>query len=118
MLYKIKRVARNLKDWIPIIVKDEHWDNAYLYEILYKKLELKEKFFRSDNSHIADWEVVADEIKQVREALKRLKEEDYVPYEEAKKDIVAACQKEEVMIQQDLEIVFDGMKNNVRKWWD
>lgn len=118
MFYKTKRVIRNLRNWLPIIVKDENWDYTYLYEIIHRKLELKEQFFRGDNTHIADWEEVADEIKEVTEALERLIKEDYISYEEHMKDVLKAALKEEEMKKKDLEIVFDGLKNNVRKWWD
>lgn len=118
MFYKLKKIYRNLKNWLPVIIKDEQWDYGYLYDILYRKLELKEKFFRSNNTNIEDWEIVADEIKDVREALERLMKDDYIPYEVFRKDVKASILKEEEMKQNDLEAVFGGMKNNIRKWWD
>lgn len=118
MLYKLKRAIRNLRDWLPIILKDNHWDYRYLYDILYRKLELKEDFFRSDKSHISDWEQVANEIKEVKDALRRLMDDEYVSVEEVMKDARASVKKEEELKKIDMDIVFDGMKRNIEKWWD
>jgi len=118
MFYQIKRVLRNLKDWLPVIVKDEHWDHDYMYKLLHRKLELKEKFFRSDNTHIEDWEKVADEIKEVKDALYRLMEDEYVTHEEVMNSTGAAIVKEQTLTERDLRIVFDGLKENSQNWWD
>lgn len=118
ILYKIKRAIRNLKDWLPVILKDEQWDYNFTFQILHRKLELKEKFFRSNKTHIADWEEAADEIKEVKDALSRLIEDDYVALEEFVQDANASITREEDLIERDMSIVFDCMKNNIRKWWD
>lgn len=118
ILYKIKRTIRNLKDWLPVILKDEQWDYNFTFQLLQRKLELKEKFFRSDNTNISDWEEVADEIKEVKDALSRLIEDDYASLEEFVQDANASITKEEELTKRDMSIVFDGMKQNIRKWWD
>ncbi|UUV46075.1 hypothetical protein [Bacillus phage vB_BanS-Thrax1] len=109
MFYSIRRAIRNLRDWLPVILKDEHWDYGFTYEILYRKLELKEQFFRSKYTSVADWKETANEIKEVKDALKRLIDDEYYVGEE---------ERPEELKQRDKDIVFDGMKNNIEKWWD
>ncbi|AOZ62166.1 hypothetical protein QCM8_248 [Bacillus phage QCM8] len=118
MWYKIKRAFRNLKHWLPIILKDDQFQEDFMFIMLYKKLELMEEFFRSDNTSIADAIKVADEIQEVREALGRVMENDYYSIEERAEDRQAALKKAEERLQRDLEIVFDGMKKNSLGWWD
>lgn len=118
LLYRTKRVFRNLRDWLPVIVKDEHWDEGYLYIILHRKLELMEKFFKSDNAYSANAENVAEEIKTVKEALERLIKNEYISPEELSKDIDKAFYLENEFIREDKDIVFDGIKKNIEDWWD
>ncbi|AZU99005.1 hypothetical protein pW2_229 [Bacillus phage pW2] len=118
MIYKIKRTLRNLKNWLPIIVKDEQWDYGFFYDMLYKKLELKEEFFRSDNPSSTDALESADQIKEVKDALKRLIDEDYITFAELQYDSKSALKKEAELKQKDKDTVFDGMKNNIERWWD
>jgi len=118
MWYKIKRAFRNLKHWLPIILKDDQFQEDFMFIMLYKKLELMEEFFRSDNTSIADAIKVADEIQEVREALGRVMEDDYVTMEELLEDSKAASEKANALLKRDLEIVFDGMKNKSLGWWD
>jgi len=89
-----------------------------MFTIMYKKLELMEEFFRSDDTNIADAIKVADEIQEVREALGRVMADDYVTMEELLEDSTAARKKAEELLQRDLDIVFDGMKNKSLGWWD
>jgi len=116
--YKITRGFKNLKQWLPIILKDEPFDQDYLFTVMHKKLELMEEFFRSDNTVTADAIKTADEIQEVREALGRVMEDDYVTMEELLEDSKAASEKANALLKRDLEIVFDGMKNKSSGWWD
>ena len=74
----IKKSIKNLIVWFPVIWKDRQWDQSYLYLIMIKKLELMEKFFNSDDCHIADWKLVRDEIRYAKEALIRLEKDNYI----------------------------------------
>lgn len=118
MLRNIRYGIKNIIKWFPVIWNDRDWDYRYIYEILHKKLELKEQFFRSDKTHVADWEQTADEIKEVKDALKRLIDDDYVSYEEVMKDAKTSLEKERKLTKEDMDTVFNGMKNNIQKWWD
>ncbi len=116
----IKSIARNLKDWLPVIIKDEHWDYEFIYDILYKKLELQENFFRSDKVWAADALDRADEIKEVREALLRLRKNDYVnlSFDMEREEVKGLIDKEEELMDKDLDTVFLGLRKNIMNWWD
>ncbi|PGO60590.1 hypothetical protein [Priestia megaterium] len=118
MFYKIGRAFRNLKDWLPIILKDEQWDYGFLYQMLHKKLELKEAYYRSDLPSSADALEVAEEIRVVKEALERLIDDDYVPLGVGLHNVREVFAKEDALRKKDMDTVFDGMKENIRKWWD
>lgn len=80
IMYPIKRFARGIKNifiWMPTIYSDIQWDYNAIYKILYKKLTLMEKFFRSPKAMTMDSEKHADEIHECIEILERLIEDDY-----------------------------------------
>ena len=77
----IKQGVTNLIKYFHVVWNDRHWDGDYIYLLLHRKLELKEKFFRSDNTHTLNSDETADEIKLVKEALNRLIEDDYLTEE-------------------------------------
>jgi hypothetical protein len=83
---RLKEGASNSIKWFPVIVTDRQWDYNFLYKVLHKKLSLMEEFYRSDQTHIADWETVADEIKDVKEALNRLIKSEYLTEETVQYD--------------------------------
>lgn len=86
MLYNIKQGVSNLIKYFNVIWIDRQWDGDYIYLLLHRKLELKEQFFRSNKTHILEWERVADEIKLVKEALNRLIEDEYLSEETVEYD--------------------------------
>lgn len=61
--------VKNLWRWLPVIWKDQDYDDHFIVEILIKKLEHTRDFFLSDKTHIAQAEKVAAEI---QEAINRL----------------------------------------------
>ncbi len=75
------RGIENLITWLPIIWNDRQFDQAYMFEILIKKMEIMEKFFRSENTWSADALIYADQIKKTRETLQYINDEKY--HEEA-----------------------------------
>lgn len=132
-LYPIKRSIRNLKNWLPVILKDEQYDYAYTYIVLHKKLELQEAFFRSDKTSIMDAIEMADEIKPVKEALARLIEDDYLPdafvnrvsqydWKDVTEKLVREYEAELTQLdkqkEQDKELVFNTMRDQIEGWWD
>lgn len=123
-IYQLKQGIINLIVWFPIIWNDRQWDNSYLYKILIKKIELKERFFLSNESHTLNSDQVAKQLSQVKQALIRLYDEDYlaadefIDVEKGIIDYLAWGIEEEKLIQEDLEFVFESMKKNLRNWWD
>lgn len=118
MFHYIKYGVKNLIKWFYIIWYDRDWDYTFLYEIIRFKLKNMEHLQRNYSNSV-DSEKYADEIKEVIEALERLIKEDYVAYEEMMNgDVRKSIEKENELIKRDLSIVFDGMKNNSRNWWD
>ena len=81
IINNIKQGVTNLIKYLPVIWNDRHWDGDYVYLLLHRKLELKEKFFRSGNTYTLDSDGTADEIKLAKEALNRLIEDDYLTEE-------------------------------------
>lgn len=59
----------NIIDWFPVIWRDRDFDEGYLYDLLYKKLDRMENFYRSDKPYVADALKTADEIKEVKDLL-------------------------------------------------
>lgn len=137
MFRKIKRFIRNVRLWYPILIEDEQWDYQYLYTVMEHKLKLMEDMFRGDNTYTEDILIYADEIKECRELLGRLIEDDYMT-EEAKKyygnmnisDInkpisdkdksnIEIWSKEEYLsMKRDKDRLFGLLNDNIGKWWD
>jgi len=51
-LLEITDGIKNIFVWMPIIYKDKHWDNYYIFEILKKKIELQRNYLVSHNRHL------------------------------------------------------------------
>lgn len=73
----IIRGIKNMWNWRTIVWDDRDFDHSYMNIILIHKLQNMEKLFRSKNCHIAEWERVADEIREAREILENLNNGDY-----------------------------------------
>jgi len=77
----VKRIVRRIQTiikWAPTIWKDEQWDQAYVFDILTKKLSLMESFYRGSDSMRADGEETADEIKEAITILNRIRKNEYL----------------------------------------
>lgn len=44
-------VIKNLIDWLPVIWKDKHWDDHYIFEVLKRKLLLQRNYLVKHNRH-------------------------------------------------------------------
>jgi hypothetical protein len=105
MKMKMKKIINNIKriiKWTPVIWKDRDWDYVYLYQIIYKKLDTMEDFFRSDKTMTMDSLNTAEEIREAKKILKRMIEE-YSYYEG---------------YENDKERFFELLNKNIQKWWD
>ena len=83
-----------------------------------------EKFFLSKDAQVVTSKETAAQIKEMREALERLHEEDYLSsmdfldHENAVIKYREWALAEEELIKKDLEIVSNILKDSVRNWWD
>lgn len=133
MLYPIKRFTRNFKDWFPILKQDEQWDNEYLLDVLDKKLELMEKFHRSDKTWAMRHLETAQEIKYARLLIERIQLDNYLSIvmpdwneyinqdnhtESEKKRFLDSCIEEQRLKEQDIQKLFKHIADNIQKWWD
>jgi hypothetical protein len=71
------RIRHTIK-WLPVIWKDQDWDQAWLWEMLDFKLKSMEGFYRSDYAWSMEAGRVADQIKRCRLVLARIIADDYI----------------------------------------
>lgn len=107
---------RNLITWFPVIWRDRWWDHYFLYSILKKKLELMEKGFRTYGIGLHS-EKDAKNMKKCILLLDRLINNDYIDYKRGD-NLQASIEKEERMINQDLDLLFKIIRRQIRTWWD
>lgn len=133
MFRGIRRAVRNLRDWFPILVTDEHWDHAYLLEIIEKKLELMEKFHMSDKAWAQRHLETAQEIRYARLLLERILLDNYIydtlpdwwdyvlkenKSEDEKEVFFKASIKADLLREQDIQKLFNHLSDNILEWWD
>ena len=73
----IVRGIKNMWNWRVIVWDDRDFDYSYMNDVMAHKLRNMENFFRSKDTHIADWEEIANEIKEAREIVENLNNGDY-----------------------------------------
>ena len=108
----IRNLIRSIKSvvvWLPTIWRDRDWDYVYLFLILRKKLSLMEKFFASDKALTANHKEVANNIKECREILDRLIEDNYLA-EKYDKHYEKWGQPEFNIEGENLEITYKNVK--------
>ncbi len=116
----IKQGIRNLVIWFPVIWFDRWWDHSFLYSILRFKLSLMEKGFRTYGISTRS-EQDADNIKKCKLLLDRLTNDAYIDYEGKRgwePKVRFSFEKEEEMIEQDLDLLFKILRKQIRAWWD
>jgi len=109
---KIYRGLKNFRSWFRIIWQDRQWDYNFIIILLHRKFELMEAHYKGKNicSYVGE-EVDLANIVKVKDALKRLEEDNY--WDETK-DF-----KEEMECKQtDLDIVCDVIRKELFNWWD
>lgn len=109
----------NLIDYAPIIWKDRDWDQFFLYELMAFKLGKIEKEIESFDKNLGltykDHNKRVKNLKIARACLKRLSNEDYFYYMTT--NFKEEIQKEERLIQQDLETFAKIFVKHSRTWW-
>jgi hypothetical protein len=123
MLYKLSEKykntvhgVKNIIFWLPIIWKDRWWDHSYIYSILKRKLEQMEYKFKTEGVSIRSKED-AKNMKTCILLLDRLIKEKY-DRNIKPRTISELFEKEEYMINQDLDLLFKIMRKQIRVWWD
>ena len=121
--YKVKDFFRGIKpgigniiEWFTVIYKDRWWDHSFLYRILSFKLRQIERNFRGRGVAVHT-EKELRKIKTCYLLLDRLINDDYVSYKRGD-NIRKSHEKEERMINQDLDLLFKIMRKQIRVWWD
>jgi hypothetical protein len=125
--WKIKDFIRGIKPgignvirWFPVIYNDRWWDHSFLYYILRFKLDDMEKNFRK-HGHGTNSKKDADNMKKCKLLLDRLSNDAYIDYNEDRgwaPKIRFSFNKEERMINQDLDMLFKILRKQIRCWWD
>jgi hypothetical protein len=69
---------KNIIYWFPTIWKDRDWDFDFIYEILKKKLQHTEKYFRSDKVWSANAIEDADNMRYAINLIEKLQQHDYL----------------------------------------
>ena len=109
---KIYRGLKNFWLWFKVIWEDRQWDYNFIIILLHRKFELMEAHYKGNNicSYVGE-ETDLENIVKVKDALKRLEEDNY--WDETK-DF-----KEEMECKQtDLDIVCDIIRKELFNWWD
>jgi hypothetical protein len=118
--YNFNIGVKNIWRWLPVIYQDRWWDHSFLYPILRKKLELMEKNFRLHGCHLNN-EKDAFKMKKCVLLLDRLINDAYIDYKNERgwaPKVRFSFEKEEEMIEQDLDLLFKLLSKNIRTWWD
>ena len=78
------RGIQNLINWLPVIWKDRHWDDFYIFEVLKHKIKLQRKYIVESNRHTRvpidnrDMTIVLNLIERVQQEYYGIEYLDYV----------------------------------------
>jgi len=72
-----KQGVKNIWYWFPIIWKDRHWDDHYIYEILQHKLKEQANYIAKNDRHTRA-QLDAKRMRLCVKLIKKVQEEDYV----------------------------------------
>ena len=132
LFLETRRGLRSLRYWLPIIWKDRAWDWYYILFMLQKKLEQTRKFI--DGSFVGS-EKEVKKIKKCELLIDRILEDDYIS-NPRHDELLNASEKltpqgwrpryirekhNEWLTeyrQQDLDMLFDIMRKNIKAWWN
>jgi hypothetical protein len=112
----IRQGTKNLIYWFPAVWKDRWWDHSFLYSILRWKLIQMEKGFRLYGISTR----AQDDAKNIKKCillLDRLINDDYSKHRRGE-NIRESLEKEEMLINQDLDLLFKTIRKQIRAWWD
>jgi hypothetical protein len=116
----IKQGIKNLILWFVVVWHDRWWDHSFLYSILRHKLNQMEKKFKCCGVS-ARSKKDAKNMRICVLLLDRLINDDYFDYEDKRgweTKFRLSFEKEEQMINQDLDLLFKILRKQIRCWWD
>lgn len=142
---RIKNGILNLIDWAPIIWKDRDYDHSFLFDIMIKKMNRMEKFFKSENCWSVDGIKNAKQICEAIVMLEYIRDEkfeeeafkeyhdkysmshltfeemiDTIQQEDADRTAVfrKSMKKQEELYNTAADALFKNLKENMLSWWD
>lgn len=83
-LLEFFRGIQNLINWLPVIWKDRHWDDFYIFEVLKHKIKLQRKYIVESNRHTRvpidnrDMTIVLNLIERLQQEYYGIEYLDYV----------------------------------------
>ena len=137
----------NLIRWAGVIWRDRNWDYSFIYLLLLFKLQGMKRYLVR-YGHSADVAEDVETMNICIECLKRLIADEYAANEwekmrgrwgelkfienglevenvktpidqkEYSLDVQRCISVEESLVAQDIDLLFDTMKENIRRWWD
>jgi hypothetical protein len=120
------RGIKSLIDWLPVIWKDRHWDDTYVFEILKHKIELQREYLVKSNRHTR---IEADnrDMTNVLNLIERVQQEyyaiEYMDYVDSKFDFVSTGDQykgedtytmEETIVSENYDAFLKKYPNSVR----
>jgi hypothetical protein len=132
LFLETRRGLRSLRYWLPIIWKDRPWDWYFILYMLQKKLEQTRKciggsFVGSEKEavKIRKCELLIDRIindeymsnpryRELMNTTEKLTSEGWKPKYLRKKHSEWLTE----YVSQDLDMLFDIMKKNIKAWWN
>ena len=108
----------NLFEWAPTIYNDRHFDYAFIYDILQKKLELQAKYIKDTGRHernMIDYQKMMTCVRLINKI-----QNEYYYDELYKSDIRSyeAIQKAIDKHNKSKRLLFKIMNDRIEEWWD
>lgn len=117
-IYDITIGIANLVKWFKIIWNDRDFDQGYLYDIMYFKLDNMQKFFESENTYSIDAKDYAKQIKYCKELLYRIMNESIYDENWDGENFTKSLHEIDILDKQEKELFWNSMCEYIDGWWD
>ena len=137
LIYNIRNGVSNLYHWFKIIWSDRNFDPIYFYKITDHKLNMMINSFENKSYAVNSWYQI-QYMKKARNILKKIIENDFVPYEEYEKYLPKILKledwnkiseeslkciqeldkKEYELRKKHIKLFFLILEKRVEHWWD
>lgn len=97
-LREFKRSITNLIVWFPLIWKDRHWDDMYIFDILQFKLKNQAKYISDRDFHLnakRDAEIMMTCVRLIDKVKNEYYSSEYMDYHESKFEFVDSDYKDD-----------------------